>query len=756
MKQFFSFFLLIIFFDSTAQVIIVSKARGNDAYPGTDAFPVATIKRGVEICPLAGTVLIESEVYLETSDIAVARSMTIQKRLITDNVIINAQNRPFNTTGKSIFLIQNLTNVTIQGIQMKNLIGNGSNAVYVKQGGSNISIYNCSFENIGWKDSDLITPPANNTISVSAIKVEGYNTSPITNILIRKNEVFNCATGYGEAITITGNVDDFTIDSNKVHHISNIGIDAAGNYLIGSNPATTSYRSRNGKILNNEVYNCMSSIAPSAGIYLDGAENCIVDRNKVYRNGVGISIGIESTSAIPPASNKIRNNVIFENCISGMEIGAVSNRLVKNIDIFNNTFFKNRTMDTINGIQQINGIGVLINNPGAIFGGEVVLKNSDSVSIYNNNIYRKPNRRCMYVQPTITVTNFKSGFNNYRDDGSPTAVFFSIDGASFNGINNISNSYFTLTEFRAAWPALETNTTELFPAYVDSATRNLKLLPASPLINMGDPASTLAKAGLKDFDGTDRIICNRIDIGAYELNVTAPVTPTISPNGNVTLCATQATLTSSAPNSNQWYKNGVAISGAINTTYIATANGSYTVQSSNGACPSAQSAATMLQLNPLPATPLVSFNGSQLTTVTGLAGYQWFFNNMVIAGAITATYTPLASGLYKVTVTNTDGCSATSAEYNLVLTGIGNVTLDGNTYSIYPNPADKIINLKVNGNITNKVNFKIINSLGAEIIIEEQLVFNTTISISHLPSGIYFIVLNGKKENGAFKIIINH
>ena len=61
--------------------------------------------------------------------------------------------------------------------------------------------------------------------------------------------------------------------------------------------------------------------------------------------------------------------------------------------------------------------------------------------------------------------------------------------------------------------------------------------------------------------------------------------PTIT--GSTTYCTLSAgtTLTSSASTANQWYKDGVAISGATAQTYVATAAGSYTVAiSGNGTC----------------------------------------------------------------------------------------------------------------------------------------------------------------------------
>ena len=53
-------------------------------------------------------------------------------------------------------------------------------------------------------------------------------------------------------------------------------------------------------------------------------------------------------------------------------------------------------------------------------------------------------------------------------------------------------------------------------------------------------------------------------------------------------------------------------------------------------------------------------NKTTLTTGTGLGTYAWYKDNVLIPSATTNTYTPTASGVYKVTVTN-GSCTSTSS-----------------------------------------------------------------------------------------------
>src|SRR5439155_19340425 len=90
----------------------------------------------------------------------------------------------------------------------------------------------------------------------------------------------------------------------------------------------------------------------------------------------------------------------------------------------------------------------------------------------------------------------------------------------------------------------------------------------------------------------------------------APCTPTITPGGPTTFCTGgSVTLTSSSATGNQWFLNGNPIGGATNSTYSATASGTYTVTVTDGNGCSAASAGTSVTVNPNPATPTITPGG---------------------------------------------------------------------------------------------------------------------------------------------------
>ncbi len=151
--------------------------------------------------------------------------------------------------------------------------------------------------------------------------------------------------------------------------------------------------------------------------------------------------------------------------------------------------------------------------------------------------------------------------------------------------------------------------------------------------------------------------------------VATPATPTITPGGPTTFCAGGSVmLTSSSATGNQWYLDGSPIGGATDQTYIATASGSYTVVVTTSGCASAASAATVVTVNPIPATPTVTPGGpttfcpggSVTLTSSSATGNQWYLTGSPIGGETNQSYVATASGDYTVTVTSLSCTSSPS------------------------------------------------------------------------------------------------
>jgi hypothetical protein len=118
----------------------------------------------------------------------------------------------------------------------------------------------------------------------------------------------------------------------------------------------------------------------------------------------------------------------------------------------------------------------------------------------------------------------------------------------------------------------------------------------------------------------------------------------------------------------QWYKGGVAISGATNATYIASITGGYRVRVTNTAtgCSDISHADTVVTVVVSPVvTPLTPasfcWGGSALlgTSVPAVGGvtYQWFRNGVSITGATSSTYNATVPGDYTCTISMPSGCT---------------------------------------------------------------------------------------------------
>ena len=173
------------------------------------------------------------------------------------------------------------------------------------------------------------------------------------------------------------------------------------------------------------------------------------------------------------------------------------------------------------------------------------------------------------------------------------------------------------------------------------------------------------------------------ECGTASANATLTVNPlpapTIAASGATTFCqGGSVTLTASAASSYAW-SNG-ATTQAI--TVNASGNYSVTVTDANGC--TGTSAPTSLTVNPLP-TPTITASsattfcqgGSVTLTASAASSYAW--SN----GATTQAITVNAAGSYSVTVTNGNGCQATSTAMPVSVNPLPSATVSG-TAAICP------------------------------------------------------------------------
>ncbi|MGA1987182.1 MAG: right-handed parallel beta-helix repeat-containing protein, partial [Candidatus Sulfotelmatobacter sp.] len=160
-----------------------------------------------------------------------------------------------------------------------------------------------------------ITTTSEKNGNTFGIAVYGTSSTPITNLTISGNQVYDLKTGESESVNVDGNVTYFSITNNIVHDNDNIGIDAIGFEGVGP---TGSDQARYGEISGNTVYNISGIHNPGEGdsydadgLYCDGCEYVIFERNTVY----ACDLNMEAASEHKGHDSRyvtIRNNVFYD------------------------------------------------------------------------------------------------------------------------------------------------------------------------------------------------------------------------------------------------------------------------------------------------------------------------------------------------------------------------------------------------------------------------------------------------------------
>jgi hypothetical protein len=147
-----------------------------------------------------------------------------------------------------------------------------------------------------------------------------------------------------------------------------------------------------------------------------------------------------------------------------------------------------------------------------------------------------------------------------------------------------------------------------------------------------------------------------------------------------------------------------------------------------------------------PATPLVanavitnasttsSVDGAIDVTITGgTSPYTYSWSN----NATTQDLTGLAPGYYIVTITDVNGCTVSGVYSVTGSTGIQNNSAVANGIKLYPNPAFDFV--MVDGGTITIDRVEIYDMIGSLVYVEEPKQVKTTINVTELSEGIYFL-----------------
>lgn len=179
------------------------------------------------------------------------------------------------------------------------------------------------------------------TDNAHGIAVYGTGATPITNVMIELNEVYNMRTGSSESIVVNGNVFRWAIHDNYVHDVNNIAIDAIGGEgtlppAAGTNVPNPNDAARGGFIEANVVERMSTRTNPAYGseeswaaaIYVDGARDILIKWNEVDATPWGYEVGAENcitTEDVTVIENKATNSFFGDFLAGGYSPGGYLN-----------------------------------------------------------------------------------------------------------------------------------------------------------------------------------------------------------------------------------------------------------------------------------------------------------------------------------------------------------------------------------------------------------------------------------------------
>lgn len=212
-------------------------------------------------------------------------------------------------------------------------------------------------------------------------------------------------------------------------------------------------------------------------------------------------------------------------------------------------------------------------------------------------------------------------------------------------------------------------------------------------------------------------------------------TPGITAGGATTFCQGGSVVLNATGGASYLWSNG-----ATTASITATTSGSYTVTATSAAGCSATSAATVVTVNPTPATPTVTANGTTLSS-SSATGNQWYLNGVLIVGATGQTYTTTGPGTYTVVVSGAGNCPSSPSTPRVITAARGELATA--SFSLYPNPTrDGQLVLSLTG-YSGRAELSVLNAVG-QVVQRQSLVVSgrpQPLQLAGLAAGVYVVMV---------------
>ncbi len=183
--------------------------------------------------------------------------------------------------------------------------------------------------------------------------------------------------------------------------------------------------------------------------------------------------------------------------------------------------------------------------------------------------------------------------------------------------------------------------------------------------------------------------------------------------------------------------------GGTDSMLIPTVSGDYFVQViDNSGCSGVSDTVSVL-VNTVPVTPALNFTGDTLFVSTDSSySINWYLDDSLIAGANTGFFVPVTNGEYHVVVTDSNGCSATSPNIMVLLTGVEAIREE---ILLFPNPTTGKVFM------SEKAKQVMVYDAFTEL---RGVYSDQTIDLRDLPQGVYFLEIHVRDDKKYFQFVL--
>ncbi|TCO41951.1 right-handed parallel beta-helix repeat-containing protein [Dokdonella fugitiva] len=466
---------------------------GDDGADGSASSPWATIQHAVDMVAAGDAICVHAGIYNELVTIArsgseVAGPIVLQA-VPGEAAVVDGAGLPIPGGQYGLVTLVDASHVVVAGLELRNYATASSSKVpiglYVTGAGSDIRV-------LGNHIHDIRTTASGCAANAFGLKVDGTRApASINHLVIAGNEIDHLVLGCSESFSLDGNVEQWTISGNHVHHANNIGIGAIGFEGVAPDPAFD--QARDGTIAGNVVHDISSYGNPAYGneyaadgIYVDGGTRVTIERNLVYRVDLGIELASEHAGRT--TSHVVaRSNIIHSGNSSGISLGGYAAGVggTEHCSVIGNTLVRNDVRGTGSGELQIQ------------------YHASDNL-VVDNVLYAGPAGVLVYAYTGDTALPAVFDHNLYWSDAGAAGASWTWRGTDYDSL--------------AAWrtgSSQDAHSPFADPLFLDLLAPDLRVDAGSPAIDAGiDPGDGLA--GLLDYAGGPRVAGNAIDIGAHE------------------------------------------------------------------------------------------------------------------------------------------------------------------------------------------------------------------------------------------------